>query len=112
MNARRGAEKAAAEFDVDVEFHVPKTGTAAEQRTIVEGLLTKGIKAIAISPSDAASAGRIPRRSRRARSRSSRKTAIFRRAASASAISAPTTTKPVARPANSSRKPCPKAAAS
>jgi ribose transport system substrate-binding protein len=50
---RRGAEKAAAEFDVDVEFHSPKDRTPAEQRTIVEGLLANGIKAIAISPSDA-----------------------------------------------------------
>ena len=52
--ARRGAEQAAAEFDVDVEFHPLQNGTAAEQRTLVEGLVAKGIKAIAISPNDAA----------------------------------------------------------
>ena len=54
INARRGAEKAAAEFNADVEFHAPKTGTAAEQQNIIEGLLTKGLKAIAVSPCDAA----------------------------------------------------------
>jgi len=51
--ARRGTEKAAAEFNVNVEFHMPPRGTAAEQRQIIEDLLAKGVKAIAISPNDA-----------------------------------------------------------
>jgi ribose transport system substrate-binding protein len=51
--ARRGTEKAAAEFNVNVEFHMPARGTAAEQRQIIEDLLIKGVKAIAISPRDA-----------------------------------------------------------
>ncbi len=52
--ARRGTEKAAKEFNVEVDFRSPPTGTADEQRAIVEDLLTKGVKAIAISPNDAA----------------------------------------------------------
>lgn len=53
--AQRGTEKAAPEFDVDVEFKMPSGGgSAEEQRRIVEDLLAKGIKGIAISPNDAA----------------------------------------------------------
>jgi ribose transport system substrate-binding protein len=52
--ARRGTEKAAREFDVKVEFHMPPRGTAAEQRQIIEDLLAKGVQGIAISPNDAA----------------------------------------------------------
>jgi ribose transport system substrate-binding protein len=51
--AERGTEKAAKEFNVNVEFKKPAQGTAPEQRQIVEDLLTKGVKGIAISPNDA-----------------------------------------------------------
>jgi ribose transport system substrate-binding protein len=53
--AQRGTEKAAKEFDVDVEFKMPSGGgSAEEQRRFIEDLLSKGIKGIAISPNDAA----------------------------------------------------------
>jgi ribose transport system substrate-binding protein len=52
--ARRGTEKAARDFDVDVEFHMPAYGTAAEQHRFIEELVVKGVKGIAISPNDAA----------------------------------------------------------
>jgi ribose transport system substrate-binding protein len=52
--AQRGAEKAAKEFGVGLEFQMPAKGTPAEQRQIIEDLLSKGIKGIAISPNDAA----------------------------------------------------------
>jgi ribose transport system substrate-binding protein len=51
--ARRGVEKADAELaDVRAEFRITSDGTAAEQKRIVDDLLTKGVKAIAISPVD------------------------------------------------------------
>jgi ribose transport system substrate-binding protein len=52
--AKRGTEAAAAKFNADVEFYMPPRGTAAEQKAAVEDLLAKGVKAIAISPNDAA----------------------------------------------------------
>jgi len=53
--ARRGTEKAGTELaNVDVEFRIPADGTAAEQRRIVDDLLTKGVAAFAISPVDPA----------------------------------------------------------
>jgi len=57
--ARRGTEKAAAEFDVTVDFQMPPRGTAAEQRSIIEDLLAKGTKGIAISPNDSANQARF-----------------------------------------------------
>jgi len=55
MIARRGTEKADSELDnVEVEFRIPADGTAAEQRRIVDDLLTKGIAGFAISPVDPA----------------------------------------------------------
>ena len=51
--ARRGVEKADAELaDVETEFRITADGTAAEQRRIVDDLLTKGVDGIAISPVD------------------------------------------------------------
>ncbi|HXM35786.1 MAG TPA: sugar-binding protein [Pyrinomonadaceae bacterium] len=51
--ARKGTEKASAELaDVTVEFRIPGEGTAAEQKRIVDDLLAKGVKGIAISPKD------------------------------------------------------------
>lgn len=52
--AERGTDKAKAEFNVNVEFRRPARGTAAEQKQIIEDLLAKGVKGIAISPNDAA----------------------------------------------------------
>ncbi|HUY87490.1 MAG TPA: sugar-binding protein [Pirellulales bacterium] len=51
--ARKGTEKAAQEFNADVEFRMPAQGTPAEQRQIIEDLLSKGVQGIAISPNDA-----------------------------------------------------------
>jgi len=51
--ARKGCEAAGRELsDVDVEFKIPADGTAAEQRRIIDDLLSKGIAGIAISPVD------------------------------------------------------------
>jgi ribose transport system substrate-binding protein len=51
--ARKGVEKADAELpDVTAEFKIPSDGTAAEQKRIVDDLLSKGIDGIAISPVD------------------------------------------------------------
>ena len=53
--AQRGCEKAGKDLDVDVEFKMPSGGGSAEQqRRFIEDLLSKGIKAISISPYDAA----------------------------------------------------------
>ena len=51
--ARRGVEKADAELaDVSVEFRIDSDGTAAEQKRIIDDLLTKHVAGIAISPVD------------------------------------------------------------
>lgn len=51
--AQRGTEAAAAEFNVRVEFKKPSGGGSPEQqRTFIEDLRVKGVKAIAISPND------------------------------------------------------------
>lgn len=52
-SARRGVEKADEELpDVSAEFRITSDGTAAEQKRIIDDLLTKGVGAIAISPVD------------------------------------------------------------
>lgn len=51
--ARKGVEKADAELnDVTVEFKIPGEGTAAEQKRIIDDLLSTGINGIAMSPVD------------------------------------------------------------
>jgi ABC-type sugar transport system, periplasmic component len=51
--ARKGVEKADAELnDVSVEFRLPGDGTAAEQKRIIDDLISKGTNGIAISPVD------------------------------------------------------------
>src|SRR3954466_13195689 len=51
--ARRGVEKADAELaDVTAEFRIDADGTAAEQKRIIDDLLTKHVAGIAISPVD------------------------------------------------------------
>ncbi|MCI0665546.1 MAG: sugar-binding protein [Acidobacteria bacterium] len=53
--ARKGCEKADSELNnISVEFKMPADGSAAEQKRIVDDLLAKGVKGIAISPSDPA----------------------------------------------------------
>lgn len=51
--ARKGVEKADAELnDLSVEFRLPGDGTAAEQKRIIDDLVSKGTNGIAISPVD------------------------------------------------------------
>jgi ribose transport system substrate-binding protein len=51
--ARRGVEKADNELpDVSGEFRITSDGTAAEQKRIIDDLITKGVDGIAISPVD------------------------------------------------------------
>ena len=53
--ARKGTEKADAEFnDVTVEFKIPSEGTAADQKRVLDDLVTTGIDGIAVSPVDPA----------------------------------------------------------
>ena len=51
--AERGCQAAAKEFDVDLDFRRPPKGTAAEQQQIIEDLMVRGVKGVAISPVDA-----------------------------------------------------------
>ena len=51
--ARKGVEKADCDLgDVDVQFRLPGQGTAAEQKSIIDDLVSTGISGIAISPVD------------------------------------------------------------
>jgi ribose transport system substrate-binding protein len=51
--AERGVRKADEELaDVSAEFRITADGTAAEQKRIIDDLLTKGVDGIAISPVD------------------------------------------------------------
>jgi ribose transport system substrate-binding protein len=51
--AKRGCEKAASESpDLAVDFRITSDATSAEQRRIIDDLLAKGVKGIAISPVD------------------------------------------------------------
>lgn len=51
--AQKGVEKADGELDnVTVEFKLPGSGAVDEQKRIIDDLLSKGVKAIAISPID------------------------------------------------------------
>lgn len=50
--ARKGTEKAAQDFKVNVVFRMPSQGSGTEQRQIIEDLLVQGVKGIAISPVD------------------------------------------------------------
>ncbi len=49
--ASKGVEAAEKEFDVDAEVHMPGDGVA-DQKRIVQALLTRGVDGIAISPID------------------------------------------------------------
>lgn len=51
--AKKGTEDAAKKYNINAEFKMPKGGgTAEEQQNIIEDLLTRGVKGIAISPND------------------------------------------------------------
>jgi ribose transport system substrate-binding protein len=53
--ARKGFEKAQAEHpDFAMEFKIPQQGTVEEQKRIIEDLITRGVKGMAISPKDPA----------------------------------------------------------
>jgi ribose transport system substrate-binding protein len=51
--ARAGCEAAAKELgNVELSFKLPPNGTAAEQKTIIQDLLSRGVDGMAISPKD------------------------------------------------------------
>jgi len=51
--ARSGCEAAAKEAgNIDVDFRIPSTGSAAEQQQILDDLVAKGVDGIAVSPID------------------------------------------------------------
>src|SRR5260221_1816752 len=51
--ARKGVEKADCEIgNVEVDFKLPGQGTAAEQKGIIDDLISTGVSGIAISPVD------------------------------------------------------------
>ena len=52
--ARAGTEKAIKEMGCEVLFRIPSSGTAQEQQTLVQDLITVGVSGIAISPKDPA----------------------------------------------------------
>lgn len=54
--AERGAEKAAAEFGVQMVFKKPSDGSAKVQREIIQDLINTGYVGIAVSPSDSKNA--------------------------------------------------------
>src|SRR3954449_13470617 len=55
--ARRGTEKAASELpNYNVEFYVPAEATPAEQRRILDDLMTRGVAGISVSPINPANA--------------------------------------------------------
>lgn len=58
--ARRGTEKAAAELpDYNIEMYVVSEATAAEQRRVLDNLLTKGVAGVSISAVDPANSNDI-----------------------------------------------------
>src|SRR5438552_4910911 len=52
--AKAGVTKAENELGVTCDFQMPPDGTAADQQRIVEALMAKGVKGMAISPNDPA----------------------------------------------------------
>ncbi len=53
--ARQGCMQAQKDLgDVEVDFRIPATGSAAEQQQLLEDLLAKGVDGVAISPKDPA----------------------------------------------------------
>ena len=65
--ARRGTEKAAAELpNYNIEMYVVSEATAAEQRRILDDLLTKGVAGVSISADRPRQLDRDPEQGRRA----------------------------------------------
>jgi ribose transport system substrate-binding protein len=56
--AHAGAKKAALDYDVDLYFRRPSTGTAADQKRLIDALLVRGVQALAISVIDPVNQGR------------------------------------------------------
>lgn len=52
--AEKGAQKAAAEFDVEMAFKKPENGTVPVQQQILEDLITQGYSGVAVSPNEPA----------------------------------------------------------
>jgi len=52
--AEKGAEKAAGESDVELEFRKPQNGTVQVQREIIEDLINRGFTGVAVSPNEPA----------------------------------------------------------
>lgn len=51
--ARKGVEKADKELEkYEIEFQMPSDGSAAEQKRVIDNLLSKGVKGLAVSPVD------------------------------------------------------------
>lgn len=50
--ANAGVKKAEKEFNVTCDFQMPPEGTAADQQRVVEALMARGVKGMAISPVD------------------------------------------------------------
>src|SRR5437667_8681896 len=57
--AHAGCLQAAREEGVEVEFYVPGESTAAQQKQIVEALVSRGIDGLAISPLNPDSLARV-----------------------------------------------------
>ena len=57
--AHAGCLQAGHEEGVEVEFHIPGESTAAQQKQIVEALISKGIDGLAITPLNPQSMGRV-----------------------------------------------------
>src|SRR5450755_4526450 len=50
--AQKGAEKAAEEYGVHLEFRKPSEDSPKVQREIIEDLMNRGYKGVAVSPND------------------------------------------------------------
>lgn len=48
--AQAGVKKGEKDFGVKCDFKMPTTGTAAEQKVILEDLVTRGVQGVAVSP--------------------------------------------------------------
>src|SRR5262249_25255817 len=50
--AQKGAEKAAAEEDVELDFKKPQEDKVEVQQEIIDSLISRGFKGVAVSPND------------------------------------------------------------
>ncbi len=51
--AKKGLDQAEIDLNIKVDFQQPPTGTIADQRRIIENLISKGVDGMAVSPIDA-----------------------------------------------------------